>query len=63
MREFVSEKTKHLECGEYEIDWKKIDPNSVNEILPFAFAFAFSGVIERQFYNSLVPVETNSLVL
>ena len=63
IREFVSEKTKHLECGEYEIDWKKIDANCVNEILPFAFAFSFSGVLERQFYNSLVPVETNSLAL
>ena len=61
MREFVHEKTKNLACGAYEIDWKKINANKVNELLPFGYAF-FGG-IEYEFFNGLVPVEKLGLEL
>lgn len=61
MREFVHEKTKNLACGPHDIDWKKINANTVNELLPFGYAF-FGG-IEYEFFNGLVPVEKPCLGL
>lgn len=59
MREYVHEKTKELECGAYDIDWQRINANTVNELLPFGYAFL--GGIEFEFFNGLVPAEEPAL--
>ena len=55
LREFISEKTKNLPTGPYELDWTRFDGDVVLENIKFSMVFR--SQIENEFYKALVPVE------
>jgi len=59
LREFVLEKTKGLPFGQYEIDWTKIDGDTIDEALPLARTFR--SPIENEFRKALIKVENKSI--
>ena len=55
LRDFVVEKSKNKTCGEFDLDYTKIDKEKL--LLGTAFRYIYPSYLEMEFINGLVPVE------
>lgn len=60
VREFVLEKTKNLNIGQYELDWSLMDKNTIDEYIPMATSYR--SIIELQFYKALKRVKEEYVI-